>query len=62
MDGSDWSNGIRYHIFNTRSDIGFKQKRGRSVRPWWTGGGARGSWRTSGARSDNVKVSDVMSR
>jgi hypothetical protein len=24
MDNSDWSNGIRYHIFDTRSDTEFK--------------------------------------
>ena len=25
MDSSDWSNGIRYHTFETRSDTEFKQ-------------------------------------
>ena len=24
MDSSDWSNGIRYHIFDTRPDTEFK--------------------------------------
>ena len=27
MDGSDWSNGIRYHIFVTRPDTEFKAER-----------------------------------
>jgi len=27
MDGSDWSNGIRYHIFVTRPDTEFNQWR-----------------------------------
>jgi len=26
MDSSDWSNGIRYHIFDTRPDSDFKTK------------------------------------
>ena len=29
MYSSDWSNGIRYHIFDTRPDTEFKQKSGR---------------------------------
>jgi len=27
MDSSDWSNGIRYHIFDTRPDTEFKPAR-----------------------------------
>ena len=26
MDSSDWSNGIRYHIFDTRPDTEFKEE------------------------------------
>ena len=31
MHSSDWSNGIRYHVFDTRSDSEFKNLTGESV-------------------------------
>jgi hypothetical protein len=36
MGSSDWSNGIRYHIFDIRSDTAFKLNRvGTIVWPWY---------------------------
>jgi len=33
MDSSDWSNGIQYHIFDTRPDTEFKPDHTLRVRP-----------------------------
>jgi len=37
MGSSDWSTGIRYHIFDIRPDTEFKLNKGTILRPWFGG-------------------------
>jgi hypothetical protein len=36
MDSSDWSNGIRYHTFDARSDTEFNRHSLPGTLPYWT--------------------------